>query len=34
MAFERTKGNSPARLMRRGCKKICSFYVDRIDTID
>ena len=34
MAFERTEGSRPARPMRRGRKKVCSFCVDRIDTID
>ena len=34
MAFERTEGSRPARPMRRGLKKVCSFCVDRIDTID
>ena len=34
MAFERTEGSRPARPMRRGGKKVCSFCVDRIDTID
>ena len=32
MAFERTEGSRPARPMRRGRKKVCSFCVDRIDT--
>ena len=31
MAFERTEGSRPARPMRRGRKKVCSFCVDRID---
>ena len=30
MAFERTEGGRPARPMRRGRKKVCSFCVDRI----
>ena len=30
MAFERTEGSRPARPMRRGRKKVCSFCVDRI----
>ena len=34
MAFERTEGSRPARPIRRGRKKVCSFCVDRIDTID
>ena len=34
MAFERTEGGRPARPMRRGRKKVCSFCVDRIDHID
>ena len=34
MAFERIEGSRPARPMRRGRKKVCSFCVDRIDTID
>ena len=34
MAFEKTEGSRPARPMRRGRKKVCSFCVDRIDTID
>ena len=34
MAFERTEGSRPARPMRRGRKKVCSFCVDRIDTIN
>ena len=33
MAFERTEGSRPARPIRRGRKKVCSFCVDRIDTI-
>ena len=28
MAFERTEGSRPARPMRRGRKKVCSFCVD------
>ena len=34
MASERPDGSRPARPMRRGRKKVCSFCVDRIDTID
>ena len=34
MAFERIEGGRPARPMRRGRKKVCSFCVDRIDHID
>ena len=34
MAFERTEGSRPARPISRGRKKVCSFCVDRIDTID
>ena len=30
MAFERTEGSRPARPIRRGRKKVCSFCVDRI----
>jgi len=31
MAFERTEGSRPARPMRRGRKKVCSFCVDYKD---
>ena len=34
MAFERTEGSRPARPMRRGRKKVCSFCFVRIDPID
>ena len=31
MAFEKNEGSRPARPVRRGRKKVCSFCVDRID---
>ena len=34
MAFERTEGSRPARPMRRGRKKVCSFCVDKVEHID
>ena len=34
MAFERNEGGRPARPMRRGRRKVCSFCVDKIDAID
>jgi len=34
MAFERTEGSRPARPMRRGRKKVCSFCIDTIDYKD
>ena len=34
MAFERTEGSRPARPIRRARNKVCSFCVDRSDTID
>ena len=34
MAFEKNEGSRPARPVRRGRKKVCSFCVDRIDEID
>ena len=34
MAFERNEGSRPARPMRRGRKKVCSFCVDKVDSID
>ena len=30
MAFEKNEGSRPARPVRRGRKKVCSFCVDRI----
>ena len=34
MAFERQEGRSGGRPQRRGRKKVCSFCVDKIETID
>ena len=34
MDFEINEGSRPARPVRRGRKKVCSFCVDRIDEID
>ena len=34
MAFEKTEGSRPARPMRRGRKKVCSFCVDKVTHID
>lgn len=34
MAFDRDNGDRPARMQHRSRKKVCSFCVDRMDTID
>ena len=34
MAFDRPEGRAGGRPQRRGRKKVCSFCVDKIDTID
>jgi small subunit ribosomal protein S18 len=34
MPYERNEGSRPMRPMHRGRKKVCSFCVEKIDTVD